>query len=135
MAESIFPWLHLVGRILFSLFLIVFGLMHLFSPRVAEYFDSKEIPGPRVVASAMGVMVLVGGVFLLLGWHRFIGAGLAQVRFIATLSDGEESERHHRIATIAYAYEPDASVPLSALADNALGFAVREYRSEPEDAS
>ena len=65
----------------------------------------------------------------------FIGAGLAQVRFIATVSDGEDSERHHRIATIAYDYEPDASIPLSALADNALGFAVSEYRSEPEDAS
>jgi type IV secretion system protein VirB8 len=57
------------------------------------------------------------------------------VRFIATVSDGEDSERHHRIATIAYDYEPDASIPLSALADNALGFAVSEYRSEPEDAS
>ena len=65
----------------------------------------------------------------------FIGTGLAQVRFIATVSDGEDSERHHRIATIAYDYEPDASIPLSALADNALGFAVSEYRSEPEDAS
>lgn len=65
----------------------------------------------------------------------FIGTGVAQVRFIATVSDGEDSERHHRIATIAYDYEPDASIPLSALADNALGFAVSEYRSEPEDAS
>ncbi|MGB5830892.1 MAG: type IV secretion system protein [Thiohalocapsa sp.] len=65
----------------------------------------------------------------------FIGTGLAQVRFVATVSDGEDSERHHRIATIAYDYEPDASIPLSALADNALGFAVTEYRSEPEDAS
>ena len=57
------------------------------------------------------------------------------MRFIATVSDADNSERHHRIATIAYAYEPDASIPLSALADNALGFAVSEYRSEPEDAS
>ena len=65
----------------------------------------------------------------------FIGAHLAQVRFIATVDDGEHSTRHHRIATIAYDYEPDASIPLSALADNALGFAVREYRCEPEDAS
>jgi len=65
----------------------------------------------------------------------FIGTGLAQVRFIATVDDGEHSKRHHRIATIAYGYEPDAAIPLAALADNALGFAVREYRSEPEDAS
>jgi uncharacterized membrane protein YphA (DoxX/SURF4 family) len=76
MPEWIFPWMHLSGRVLFSLFLVVFGLMHLFSPKIAEYFGTKEIPGPRVVAWAMGAMVLVGAVFLLLGWHRFIGAGL-----------------------------------------------------------
>ena len=76
MPEWIFPWMHLSGRLLFSLFLVVFGVMHLFSPKIAEYFGTKEIPGPRVVAWAMGVMVLVGAVFLLLGWHRFIGAGL-----------------------------------------------------------
>jgi uncharacterized membrane protein YphA (DoxX/SURF4 family) len=68
--------MHLTGRILFSLFLIVFGLMHLASPRIAEYFGTKEIPGPRVVAWAMGVMVLVGAVFVAIGYYRFIGAGL-----------------------------------------------------------
>jgi type IV secretion system protein VirB8 len=65
----------------------------------------------------------------------FVGAGIAQVRFLAAVKDGEEERRHHRIATLAYGYEPNAAIPLSALADNALGFAVREYRAEPEDAS
>jgi uncharacterized membrane protein YphA (DoxX/SURF4 family) len=106
MPESIYPWLHLVGRILFSLFLIVFGLMHLFSPRIAEYFQSKELPGPRVVAWAMGVMVLVGGVFLLLGWHRFIGAGLV---FLALFPAGwalhpfwKESDPAKRLTEMAH---------------------------------
>ncbi|UCD23161.1 MAG: DoxX family protein [Gemmatimonadota bacterium] len=76
MPEWIFPWMHLASRILFSLFLVVFGLMHLVSPRIAEYFGTKEIPGPRVVAWAMGVMVLVGAVFVAIGYYRFIGAGL-----------------------------------------------------------
>jgi type IV secretion system protein VirB8 len=64
----------------------------------------------------------------------FIGKGLAQVRYVAALSDGEATKRQHWIATIAYEYEPDATIPLSVLADNALGFAATEYHTEPEDA-
>lgn len=64
----------------------------------------------------------------------FIGKGLAQVRFIATVTGPDGAKRHHRIATVRYAYETSATIPLSVLADNALGFAVSEYRSEPEDA-
>ena len=62
----------------------------------------------------------------------FIGKGLAQVRYLATTSDGETTTRKHWIATLRYEYEPDASIPLSVLADNALGFAVTDYRAEPE---
>lgn len=64
----------------------------------------------------------------------FLKKGLAQVRYVAALSDGEETRRQHWISTITYEYEPDASIPLSVLADNALGFAVTDYRAEPEDA-
>lgn len=64
----------------------------------------------------------------------FLKPGLGQVRYVAETHDDETTERQHWIATIAYAYEPDASIPLSALADNALGFAVSDYRAEPEDA-
>ena len=64
----------------------------------------------------------------------FLKQGLAQVRYMAALSDGETTTRQHWISTIGYAYEPDASIPLSVLADNALGFAVADYRAEPEDA-
>ena len=85
MPESVYPWLHLVGRVLFASFLIVFGLRHLFSPRIAEYMQLKGIPGPRVVAWATGLMVLVGGGFILLGWHRFVGAGLV---FLALFPSG-----------------------------------------------
>jgi type IV secretion system protein VirB8 len=64
----------------------------------------------------------------------FIGKGLAQVRYIAAQTDRDTTNRRHWIATVRYEYEPDASIPLSVLADNALGFAVTEYRAEPEDA-
>jgi len=65
----------------------------------------------------------------------FIGKGLAQVRYVATTTDAEVVKRQHWIATVHYEYEPDASIPLSVLEDNALGFAVNEYRVEPEDAT
>ena len=67
----------------------------------------------------------------------FLETGLAQVRFIATVrGTGDEAPKHrHWISTVAYHYEPDVQIPLSALSDNALGFAVTDYRAEPEDAS
>jgi putative oxidoreductase len=73
---SVYPWVHLSGRVLFSLFCILFGLMHMFGSGVPAYLQEKGIPGPKVVSAAMGLMMLVGGVFILLGWHRFIGGGL-----------------------------------------------------------
>lgn len=71
-----YPWIHLAGRILFSLFCILFGLMHIFGTGVPDYMRSRGVPGPKIVSAATGLMVLVGGVLVLLGWHRFVGAGL-----------------------------------------------------------
>lgn len=74
---ALWPWMHLAGRICFSLFFILFGLNQLLRPAaVVMYFRSKEIPGPRPVAFATGIMLVVGGVLVLLGWSRFIGSGL-----------------------------------------------------------
>jgi uncharacterized membrane protein YphA (DoxX/SURF4 family) len=76
-AWTLWPWMHLAGRICFSLFFIVFGLNHLFGSRqVVGYFQRKDVPGPRPVAVATGLMLLVGGLLVLTGWSRFIGAGL-----------------------------------------------------------
>jgi len=62
--------------------------------------------------------------------------GLAQVRYLQTVRDSQGKEtRSHHVATILYGYEPDTEIPLSALVDNPLGFAVSEYAVEREDAS
>lgn len=77
MPEQVWTWMHLVGRILFASFAIFFGLRHLIGMRVtARFLESREVPGPKPVAFVTGIMLLVGGTFVLLGWHRFIGAGL-----------------------------------------------------------
>jgi type IV secretion system protein VirB8 len=68
----------------------------------------------------------------------FLERGLAQVRFIRVVTgndgDSRDERRTHHVATVRYGYEPNAEIPLSALADNALGFAVREYGVAQEDA-
>ena len=74
---SLWPSLHLAGRVLFASFFVIYGLTHLLRPEpVVEYFRQKEIPGPRPVTFATGLMLLAGGAFVLIGWSRFIGAGL-----------------------------------------------------------
>jgi putative oxidoreductase len=34
------------------------------------------VPSAKALTALNGVMIVVGGVLVLLGWHRFIGAGL-----------------------------------------------------------
>jgi uncharacterized membrane protein YphA (DoxX/SURF4 family) len=77
MPEQLYPWMHLVGRILFSLIFIASGLNQLLKVNdYAAYARSKGLPAAKASAVVSGLMILVGGVFVLLGWHRFIGAGL-----------------------------------------------------------
>lgn len=75
-----YPWMHLAGRLLVGITLVVMGGNHL-----AAFAGVKRVPsiegastaGPAVALS--GGMMLVGGLLLALGWHRFIGAGLVVV--------------------------------------------------------
>ena len=77
MPDAIAPWIHLAGRVLFAGFLVVFGLRQVFtSDAVIRFFADREVPGPRPVSVVTGLMILLGGVFVALGWHRFVGAGL-----------------------------------------------------------
>lgn len=71
------PGLHVAGRVLFGTFFVLFGAMHLLRlGPIAAYFERKGVPGARPVAVVTGVMLLAGGLTVMLGWHRFIGAGL-----------------------------------------------------------
>lgn len=80
MAEQLaplYPWMHLVGRILLAYVFIASGINHLARPgTVGAYAESKGIPAPRTAAIVSGIVIVVCGVLLILGWHRFIAAGL-----------------------------------------------------------
>ncbi len=73
----LFPWMHLIGRVLFSMLFIGSGLNHLLKVNdMAAYAQIKGMPAPKAATVISGLMILVGGILVLLGWHRFIGAGL-----------------------------------------------------------
>ena len=75
--SSLWPWTQLVGRVLFGLMILVHGSAHFTATEsLAGYAASKGVPAAKPVVLVTGLMRVVGGLFILLGWHRFIGAGL-----------------------------------------------------------
>ncbi|HXV85604.1 MAG TPA: DoxX family protein [Gemmatimonadales bacterium] len=77
MIDTLYAWGHLVGRVLFALIFITSGLGH-FTHRAAMtgYAAARGAPWPSLTVPLTGVMSLLGGLSIALGWHRFIGAGL-----------------------------------------------------------
>ncbi len=77
--------IHVVGRVLFSMMFIMSGMNHLMKLNdMSAYAESKGVPAPKVLTAVSGLMIMVGGVLVLLGWHRFIGAGLIAVFLLPT---------------------------------------------------
>ena len=67
---------HVVARILFGAFFIMFGVNHLTRTRqMAEHAKTvANVPAPAIAVVVSGVMILVGGIFTLAGFHPRIGA-------------------------------------------------------------
>jgi uncharacterized membrane protein YphA (DoxX/SURF4 family) len=77
--------IHLVGRVLFSMMFIMSGMNHLMKLNdMSAYAKSKGVPAPKALTAVSGLMIMVGGVLVLLGWHRFIGAGLIVIFLFPT---------------------------------------------------
>lgn len=77
MAEGFRTALHVVGRLLFGMLFIVKGMNYLVKLNdKSAYAASKGVPAAKPATVVSGLMIVVGGAFVLLGWHRFIGAGL-----------------------------------------------------------
>ncbi len=85
MPEQLYPWMHLMGRILFSMIFIGSGLNHLMnSQATAQYAEMKGVPGAKPAVILSGLMILAGGIMVLLGWNRLIGAWLLVVFLVPT---------------------------------------------------
>jgi uncharacterized membrane protein YphA (DoxX/SURF4 family) len=83
---SLWPWMHLVGRILFAVSLMVLSVGHFTSTEaMAGYASARRVPSPKVAVVVSGITVWVGAILIALGWHRFIGAGLVGL-FLVSVS-------------------------------------------------
>jgi uncharacterized membrane protein YphA (DoxX/SURF4 family) len=86
MFETFWPWMHVVGRVLFAVSLMILSLGHFTqTASMAGYAASKRVPAPQAAVITSGAMVWIGAIFIALGWHRFIGAGLV-VLFLVPVS-------------------------------------------------
>lgn len=69
--------LHVTGRVLFAMIFVMTGMNHFMKlEKMSAYAAAKGVPAAKGATVVGGFMILVGGVFVLIGWHRFIGAGL-----------------------------------------------------------
>ena len=82
---GLYPWMHITGRILFSMLFIGSGLNHLFKHKeMTAYAQSKGVPMAGFYVAVTGVMILAGGLSIAMGWRRFIGAGLLVLFLVPT---------------------------------------------------
>lgn len=67
----------LLARILFSIIFINSGIGHITNTaQMAQYAGSKNVPMPKAAVFISGVMILLGGLSILLGFWVNIGAWL-----------------------------------------------------------
>ena len=65
----------LVGRILFALIFINSGIAHLTkTAAMTGYAQYKKVPAAKLSVIVTGLMMLVGGVFIVLGFYADLGA-------------------------------------------------------------
>ena len=70
-------WLLLLGRVLFVSYFISMGMSHLLNfPQHSALLARKGVPLPRAATILTVVMMVVGGVLVLFGWHPGTGAAL-----------------------------------------------------------
>jgi putative oxidoreductase len=65
----------LAGRFLFSAIFILSGFFH-FSPQDIAYAANAGVPSPAFLVPASGILALLGGLSILLGYRAKIGAWL-----------------------------------------------------------
>jgi putative oxidoreductase len=75
--ETISNIAFLIGRVIVGGFFLMSGFNHLTKlSMMAGYAKSKGTPAPSAAVAGSGVLLLLGGASLLLGYHPTIGAGL-----------------------------------------------------------
>jgi uncharacterized membrane protein YphA (DoxX/SURF4 family) len=77
--------LFLIGRVLYSLIFLMSGLNHFMQwEQMAQYAQSKGVPSPKLAVAGSGVLLLLGGLSVLLGFYPTIGLILLIVFLVPT---------------------------------------------------
>ncbi|MEN9324544.1 MAG: hypothetical protein RL414_298 [Actinomycetota bacterium] len=75
----------LVGRILFALIFINSGIAHLTkTAAMTGYAQYKKVPAAKLSVIVTGIMLLVGGAYIVLGFYADLGALLIAAFLIPT---------------------------------------------------
>jgi putative oxidoreductase len=74
-------YIFLLGRILFSSIFIIRGFCH-FTQNAMEHAISVSLPMPSILVPLSGILSLIGGVSLLLGYKARLGAWILIVFLI-----------------------------------------------------
>jgi uncharacterized membrane protein YphA (DoxX/SURF4 family) len=75
----------LIGRIIAGCFFLMNGFNHFAKLNMMSgYAKSKNIPAPALAVGVSGVLLLLGGLSLLLGYHPTIGVVLLVIFLLAT---------------------------------------------------
>lgn len=86
--DTIFPILILIGRIIVGGFFLMNGFNHFAKLNMmAGYARSKGMPAPTFAVAGSGVLLLLGGASMLLGYHPTVGAILLVI-FLLSASFG-----------------------------------------------
>ena len=74
----------LLGRLIFGGFFVWHGIDHFrHAPMMTQYTHMKGVPAPETVVLATGMILMVGGLSIVLGWRPEIGVTLLVVFLIA----------------------------------------------------
>jgi putative oxidoreductase len=70
----------LIGRILVAVIFLMSAMNHLFKVgTMSAYAKSKGVPAPSLAVAGSGVLILLGALSILLGFHPTIGALLMAI--------------------------------------------------------
>ena len=77
--------LFLLGRILYGGFFLLSGIGHLRNvERMASYAQSRGVPSPKLAVLGSGILIILGGLSILLGFYPDWGVLLISLFLIPT---------------------------------------------------
>lgn len=78
-------FLFLIGRVLFSFIFLMSGMGHFMRlEQMAQYAQSKGVPAPQLAVPGTGVLLVLGGLSVLLGFYPTIGLILLLIFLVPT---------------------------------------------------